>query len=443
MFGDLEKHLAMTTQVEAHLHSNDSDTDPAVAARIAGISFMLFVAGGLIGLLNMGLIPVPFGWGFEMVTLATNLAKHGTYANPYSVLDTGLTAAYTPLYPLYLSLLMRALRNPDLVTLAATIGNIIMNAIVGASLPRISWLLLRNVNAGLAAGVFWLLSVQLMPDWDASFTAAGLILFCIFTAATVAKTRYRLPAVLSGLMAGTLFLLNPSSMIVFLWWIAYLLAFRKASWKQTSIYVSIVLVLFAAIASAWGYRNDIQLGKFVVRTNLGIALYASNNDCASPSLFEEENDNCHQAHHPNTSLQEAELVRDLGEVAYDRLRSADAKTWVRSHPRRFLILTACRFRDFWFPATAGHPYKIATIWLATLLSIPGLVLMIRMRLNSIFFLLAVFLLYPMMYYVVISDVRYRYPILWLTLLPACFFCDALWTRAQSKWYGKAGRDVPV
>lgn len=433
----------MTTQVEDHLHSNTSDTDPAVAARIARISFMLFVAGGLIGLLNMGLLPVPFGWGYEMVTLATNLAKHGTYANPYSVLDTGLTAAYTPVYPLYLSLLMRALRNPDLVTLAATIGNIIINAVIGASLPRLSWHFLRNIDAGIAASIFWLLSVQLMPNWDASYTAAGLILFCMFTAATIGTTRYALRAVLSGLMAGALFLLNPSSMIVFLLWIAYLLMFRKASFKQTAIYASVVLMLFAIIAFGWGYRNERQLGKFVVRTNLGIALDASNNDCASPSLFDEENNNCHEAYHPNTNLQEAQLVRSLGEVAYDRLRSDDAKTWARNHPRRFLVLTIGRFRDFWFPATAGHPYKIAMIWLATLLSVPGLILMIRKRLDVTFFLLAVFALYPVMYYFVVSDVRYRYPILWLTLLPAGLCCDTLRRRAQSKWSTKAHRGAPA
>jgi hypothetical protein len=424
----------MTTQAEARLHSSNPDTDRAIAASIARVSFLLFVAGGVIGLLNMGLFPVPFGWGFEMVTLATNLAKHGTYANPYSVLDTGSTAAYTPLYPVYLSLLMRALRTPGFVALAATIGNILVNAFIGASLPRVSWRLLRSVESGVAASIFWLLSVQLMPDWDASFTAAGLILFCMFTATTVGKMRYGIPAVLSGLMAGALFLLNPSSMIVFLLWIAYLLMFRRASFKQTGIYASIVLVLFAIIAFGWGYRNESQLGKFVVRTNLGITLYASNNDCASPSLFEEEKDNCHEAYHPNTSLEEAQLVRSLGEVAYDRLRTADAETWARNHPRRFLVLTADRFRDFWFPAAAGHPYKMAVIWLATLLSIPGLVLMARKRLEVTYFLLAVFALYPVMYYVVVSDVRYRYPILWLTLLPAGFYCDALLKRVRSKWF---------
>ncbi len=426
-------HPATTTQRKAHPVAISPDTDPATAARIASISFALFVAGGVIGLLNMTLMPVPFGWGFEMVTLATNLAKHGTYANPFSVLDTGVTAAYTPLYPFFLSLLMRVFRNPDLAALAATIGNILINAIIAACLPRVSWLFFRNVRSGIAASILWLFSAQLMPDWDASYTAAALILFCLFTDATVGKHRFFLLAIPGGLLAGALFLLNPSSMIVFLPWVAYLLIFRKTSMRQTVIYLTVVLALFALIASGWAYRNYLHLGKFVVRTNLGMTLYASNNDCASPSLFDEENDNCHEAHHPNTSLQEAQVLRSLGEVAYDRLRTADAKAWMRAHPRRFLSLTAGRFRDFWFPAAAGHPYKIATIWLATLLSIPGLILMARRRMDVIAFLFAVFVLYPILYYVVVSDVRYRYPILWLTLLPAGFFVDALLKPAQLNW----------
>ena len=120
-------HPATTTQNEISPAAISSEPDPIIAARIASVSFALFVAGGVIGLLNMMLMPVPFGWGYEMVTLATNLANHGTYANPYSVLDTGLTAAYTPLYPLFLSLLMRVFRNPDLATLAATVANILIN----------------------------------------------------------------------------------------------------------------------------------------------------------------------------------------------------------------------------------------------------------------------------------------------------------------------------
>jgi len=37
------------------------------------------------------------------------------------------------------------------------------------------------------------------------------------------------------------------------------------------------------------------------------------------------------------------------------------------------------------------------------------------------FVLFVLFIYPLMYYVVVSDVRYRLPVLWLSLLPAGYF----------------------
>jgi nitrate reductase NapE component len=86
---------------------------------------------------------------------------------------------------------------------------------------------------------------------------------------------------------------------------------------------------------------------------------------------------------------------------------------------------------------------MAIIWFATLLSIPGLIVMARQRMQVITFLFAVYALYPVMYYVVVSDVRYRYPILWLTLLPAGLFVDVFLKRAPLTWldHRKHGQSV--
>ena len=58
------------------------------------------------------------------------------------------------------------------------------------------------------------------------------------------------------------------------------------------------------------------------------------------------------------------------------------------------------------------------IWLITALSIPGLILMARRSEPATAFILLALLLYPLMYYLVVADVRYRYPVLWLSALPA-------------------------
>ena len=140
---------------------NSADT-----SRNANISFLFFALGGAVGLINMASATIPFGEGFEMVVLAKNLALHGAYINPFRVLDTGATAANPPMYPFLLSLLVRILRVDSFVVLAATLLNILVNAVTAAWLPRVSWMFYRDVRPGIAASVLWLLSMALMPSWD-------------------------------------------------------------------------------------------------------------------------------------------------------------------------------------------------------------------------------------------------------------------------------------
>lgn len=106
------------------------------------------------------------------------------------------------------------------------------------------------------------------------------------------------------------------------------------------------------------------------------------------------------------------LVRQMGEVQYNRSRLAIARRWIESHPARFLQLTRERIVTYWFP-----PREYG-IWLVTILSAPGLIAMAVWRRSSFWFVLAVHGCYPLLYYAVETSSRYRYPILWLTLIPA-------------------------
>ncbi len=64
--------------------------------------------------------------------------------------------------------------------------------------------------------------------------------------------------------------------------------------------------------------------------------------------------------------------------------------------------------------------------------------MIRRRADATLFVVFVLLIYPLMYYIVVSDVRYRLPVLWLTLVAAGTFLVWCWdlpsrsTRAPAK-----------
>ena len=175
----------------------------------------------------------------------------------------------------------------------------------------------------------------------------------------------------------------------------------------------------------WAIRNYGIWHKPVLRTNFGMTIYSSNNDCAQSSLARNMATGCYQSTHPVLSRTEAQLLQDLGEVEYDRKRTADTLAWIRSHPDRFQRLTIARVVEFWFPDGLTETFTLSGFWLGTILCLPGLIVMTRRREPVTGFVLFVSLVYPLMYYIVVSCDRYRYPILWASHLPAGYCVAAL------------------
>jgi hypothetical protein len=64
---------------------------------------------------------------------------------------------------------------------------------------------------------------------------------------------------------------------------------------------------------------------------------------------------------------------------------------------------------------------VRVIWLVTALSVPGLFLMVLKREPVSAYVLTVLGIYPLMYYIVLIDMRFRFPTIWLSLLPAGYF----------------------
>jgi hypothetical protein len=407
------------------------------------ISLGLMIAAGLIGAWSQSYAPARLG--DEMWRLADHLARQGTFADPFGSIATGPTAANPPLYPLLLAVLIKILRIPWLVYGAAILMSILANAVVAAQLPRISEVFYGSQIPGIFASVLWLAAMEHIPGWDTNFTVAGLLMFCIFTSQFAdSKKRWTNSATFNGAIAGLLFLFNPSSLLVLLPWLGFLIWRSKEHVRHALRYCVIVAAVMSVFILGWGGRNYVELGSFVVRTNLGMTLYASNNDCAQSSMIRDLMNGCYQTHHPNSSRPEAEYLQRVGEVQYDKNRTADAKAWVRAHPSMFLTLTARRILEFWFPPAEVIPPAYAfsnnfgladynqrwmrqqhgvdyAIWIVTGLSICGMALMVFRRQAVVVFVLAVLVVYPLMYYLVVSDVRYRYPVLWLSLLPAGYF----------------------
>jgi hypothetical protein len=106
---------------------------------------------------------------------------------------------------------------------------------------------------------------------------------------------------------------------------------------------------------------------------------------------------------------------------YDQSRIASSIAWIRSNPGRFQQLTLQRVAEFWFPRPGKPAYPAYVIWFVTALSVPGICVMAWRRESISAFVLLALSIYPLMYYVVVTDVRYRYPVLWVSLLSAGYF----------------------
>ena len=384
-----------------------------LGAWIAGLCQFLFVGG------------YGFGRAFEMAAIARSLAEHGTYANPFAPAITGPTALVPPIHPLFLAVLMRIFHAPAGMQIAAIFANILANAVIAALLPRIAAVCYGDAKAGVIGGVLWILAMRLLPQWDVSNTIVGLLCFCLLTAHNVRRGEGGLWAMAAGALGGLLLLLNPAAALVMGPWLLWLFVRQRVPWRSAVRYSAVAAAAAALCVAPWLVRNYRVFGVFALRTSLGITLYSSNSDCAEASLYSEAVSGCIQKTFPVDSEPEARLLRNLGEVRYDRLRTADTMRWIFSHRQRFAELTAGRIVDFWFPDPRQSVYTSYAIWAITLLSIAGMVLMVRRRQDAAPLFFTVWLIYPLLYYVVVSCDRYRYPILWTSLLPAGYALQAL------------------
>lgn len=385
-----------------------------MADQLSRAARILFVCGLLAGVYEFRVHPEDFGFGrgYEMASIARSLVATGTFGNPFEPFITGPTASNPPLYPLLLAGLLKAF-GPVGTVWAAALLNIFLNAAIAAALPRLSQVVFQRDLPGVLAGAFWVFSMRLTPQWDTTMTIAGIIAFCLISA----RSGSALPA---GIVGGAVSLLNPAGALIFGPWILYL----RRSWR----YVAAVVGIVAACNVPWVIRNYRAFGSPVLRTNFGYTIQSSNNDCARSSLYANSLVGCYQRTHPAGDAGAARLMSELGEVRFDRLRASEAFEWIRTHPDRFRSLTLARFVEFWFPDPNIAPRAAYWIWVVTALSIPGIIWMARRREPVTLYFLAVWLLYPLMFYIVVTCDRYRYPMLWTSLLPAGYFVSRLLRR---------------
>lgn len=400
--------------------------------------FLLLLALGItVRVLMLLALDVPLELQFaEMERIARHLFRRGAFADPYKV-QTGPTAHHAPLYPFLVSLLFKVFGLTVAAGFAMAVMNFVFASLQWALVPIISVRSHLPRTVGVAAALLGAaLPYRFMKElrWEAALVGAVLAALTWLTLYWWQRPRLRATHSLAlGLAWGAGMMCSPNLLPVFLVTLAVVIIASVGKRRRALAVQSAVAIIGMMMAlTPWTVRNYRMLGAFVfVRSNFGLEFSVSNNPhafvLASDNVADGDSTNYFHTHHPWSNREEAQALLREGEVAYNRRKLHETVAWIRSEPRQFGRLTAGRIAYFWFTPYTTQAWKNFVVTPLAVLAFYGLWVMLRRRLPLGYLLLAIWIGYPLVYYLVQTDTRYRYPIEWTFVLLGVFALHAMVT----------------
>ena len=386
-------------------------------------SILIFVIGVLIRLAFIAIAhPYQDLSRYELERTAISLSRTGIFGNPYAI-PTGPTAHVSPGYTIILAGIFRLFGEGTTGEIVKELVSTIVTALGFALLPFAADLTLGKATVGAAAGMIcalfpWKPMVQIDGDWETPYTALFLTLLVPMTIDLWKRKTFNWRnAVMHGLLwgfallfASVLLPLLPVLALTGLWFL------RRAHPGRYVRFVAIEFLVAAVCLLPWVVRNQNALGSpIATRSNLGLELRVSNNDDATSDQRTNLLLGVYDKYHPLQNVGEAKRVRQLGEVNYNKWAKARATDWIRAHPKRFVVLTLGRIRDFWF---YPDPSTLKAIFgdLTALLGLIGLLQVWKHDKMNGAVLTCVLLVYSAPSYLIHVGARQRLPVDWLLML---------------------------
>jgi hypothetical protein len=351
---------------------------------------------------------------FEIAAVAMSLYERGEFADPYC-LPTGPTAHMPPFHPAMMAAVYHLL-GPTLA--AGYVICVIGIAFYGVMYGMLPWLAVK-LGLGVRAGLVGGLAGALLPRFPGEVEGLAAVAIGLMAAVFLGRWQRGLAtsagSLALGLAIGLSFHVTPSLLPVALGFLAFELAWLRdrRRWR----WVALALLGMTLACLPWTWRNDRALGGlFFIRSNFGLELRMGNHEGAGATL--DLSAKAGTERHPRTREDEARKVQELGELEYMRQAGREATGWIRSHPAEFLRLTGLRVAQFWLGPVDDLGVALGISGL-TLLSAVGLwrtwpLLTVPAR-AALLIPLATF---PLVYYVVGFEARYRQPMDGLALLLA-------------------------
>jgi len=361
---------------------------------------------------------------WELDAIAISLVTEGQFANPY-IVPTGRTAHLAPIPPLMLALIYKVFGITMVAGIVGWLLRMVFQSAIWGLLPWIG----ERTGLGWKAGLTGGLAGALFPQWLAHGEALASVLMGLLVVAIVRRwDSIPRPAasLLLGAAFGVSFHVQPVFLLVLLGYLAFEVWRRsdRAKWGSAGL----VLLGALLVSIPWGVRNYRAFDAvFFVRGNFGLELRMGNHEGATASIDDPHfND---WPPHPRTHREDAIKLREWGEVQYMRDSRREALAWIGSHPGEFARLTAKRIRYFWLGPLDDPGTALLFVTLAGLAAFGAVRALRELPGTRSAALLIPLLTYPLIYYLVPWQHRYRFPIEWILFLLAG---AALWSWSGSR-----------
>lgn len=403
----------------------------ALALRLVVVAFMYQ------GQLNPRRDHWPFG--YETGRIARAIATGRGFSDPVTV-GSGPTAWMTPVYPYLVAGVFRVF---GVYSKSAAIVLLSLNSLFSAlTCIPIFLFAQESFDRGTALWASWAwalfpFAILLSADWIWDTCLTTLMLSCLFlftmrlgrTAGLAYWAGY-------GLLWGLTALTNPSVLSLlplFAGWACYCLRRRGQPWAVQS---ALALVFLLIAVTPWFVRNYRTFHQFIpFRDAFWLVMHAGNNGDTSRWASD--------AAHPSTDANEEMQYERLGELNYMAEKKREVLQFVATHPGSFVWASLRRFlftwTGFWSLPAGRHigiefdpdqPFDPAVLGMfTTLTALAILGLWQAFRHNAPTTLLYAFALaaFPVIYYVSISDLRYRHPIDPEVVVLATYGCISLFS----------------
>lgn len=374
-----------------------------------------------------------FPFGYETGRIARAIASGRGFSDPLSI-ETGPTAWMTPVYPYLVASVFKMF---GIYSAASALVLLSLNGIFSA-LTCLPVFLIGRESFGPRVGTWaawaWALfpySILLSADmiWETCLTAMLLSFLFLFTLRVEHWTRNTAWAGY-GFLWGVTALTNPavlSLLPLFAGWACYRLRMRRKEWVRPAAVAALVFVL---VLVPWEGRNYRTFHELVpLRDNFWMNVWLSNH--GDPSLSSIETSL------PSTSEAEAREFSRLGEIVYMAEKRRQVTTFIRSHPALFAQMTLRSFVRTWTgawglpegriavhfdPDEAFDPTNVAFCTGISILAFLGIRRAFLSGAETRWLYAFLLVSFPLVYYVTISQMRYRHPIDPEILILAVYAC---------------------